>query len=44
MRHQLIEPARGLRRKERQDVFHVGIRVVPVELRRLDETHHCGQR
>jgi hypothetical protein len=42
MRQQLIKPAGGLRREAGQDVFQIGIGIVPIKLSRLDETHHCG--
>ena len=42
MRQQLIELTGGLCREPCQDVFQIGIGIVPIKLSRLDEAHHCG--
>jgi hypothetical protein len=39
MRQQFRDPARWLRRQPRQNILEVGIRIVPVELGRLDQIH-----
>ncbi len=31
-----------LSRQSRKHVFQVGVRIMPSELRRLDQTHDCG--
>lgn len=40
MRQQLIDFTSPLRRQAREHIFQIGIRIVPVEPRRLDQTHH----
>jgi hypothetical protein len=42
VRQQLLETASGLGRQTLQDIFEVAIRVVAVELRRLDQAHDSG--
>ncbi len=40
MRQQLVNPAVHVHRQPRQHIFQVSMRVVPVELGRLDQAHH----
>ena len=39
MREQLADLARPLRRQAREYIFQIGIRVVTVKARRLDQAH-----
>ena len=40
MGQQLVDHAGALRWQARQNIFEVGIRIMPVELGALDQTHH----
>lgn len=42
MRQQFLDPAVRVRRQARENIFQIGVRIVPIELGRLDQAHHGG--
>lgn len=40
MRQQLLNPAIRMRGQARENIFQIGVGIMPVHLRRLDQTHH----
>lgn len=44
MRQQLVDNAVLLRRQSGQHILQIGVGIVAVQLRRLDQTHHGGSK
>lgn len=43
MRKQIVDLNRPLRRQSHQYIFEIGIRIMPIHARRLDQAHDCSR-